>query len=159
MPSANSNFTVRDHQKENSYGFYVPVLNAANIADYTDSATPGTLLSDLITAINVVSASVLTKVTVQALSEEYSPTTPTDPTVRNEDTLILKWQDTVEPQVKGRIEMRGVDIGLIGQAGTDDVDMSQAEMVTLISAVEAYAVSKIGNPITIYDALTVGRKS
>lgn len=159
MPSANSTFVMRDHQKENSFGVYVPVLNAGNIAQYTDSATPGTLLNDLVTAINGVCLSVLTKVSVQALSEEFSPAVPVDPEVRNENTLILKWQDSVEPGLKGRFEVRGVDIGLIGQAGTDNVDMGGTEVAALIAALEAYGVSKIGNPISIYDALTIGRKS
>lgn len=159
MPASNASIRMHDHEKGNSFGLHIPQLDSANIDDYTDYGTPGTLIADLFAALAVVCDSVRVGVNISALAESFSPTIPTDPTVRNEARLVLKYRDTVEPSLSGRIEIPGVDVALVGTAGTDEVDMAGTEVAALIAAVEAFAVSKIGNPITVYDALIVGRAS
>ena len=159
MPAAAATLSLHDHEKANSVGFHIPVLGVGNVVTYTDWDEALTLTNNLILAVAAVCVSEVWSLNISALAQQIGSVVPTDPTVRNENKLILKYVDTVEPSLKGRMEFPGVDIALIGQAGTDVVDMTQTEVAALITAVEAFAVSKIGNPIQVYAALTVGRPS
>lgn len=160
MPAAQMKHSRIDASGEvNSFGLYTPVLDATNIAEYTDSLTPAALLADLLTAVDAVTLSERYSTSQSALAEQvFDGSLPAQP-AQNELRLLIKYNDTVEPVLKGRIEIPGVDAAVVGSSGTDEVDLSGTEMAALVTQIEAFAVSKIGNPISVYEARIVGRNS
>lgn len=160
MPVATYKHSRIDNSDEvNGFGLYTPVLTAGNILDYTDSVTPATLLSDLVAAVDAVTLSKAYSNTQSALNEQvYDGVRPAAP-AQNELRLLVKYVDTLEPALKGRMEIPGVDTAAVGTPGTDAVDLTGTEMAALKAAIEAFAVSKIGNPIEVYEARIVGRNS
>lgn len=160
MPSAQMKHARIDASGEvNSFGLFTPELNVGNIASYTDSSTPGAVLADLLTAVDAVTLSERYSTSQSALSEaQFDGSLPAQP-AQNELRLLIKYNDTVEPSLKGRIEIPGVDATVVGQAGNDSVDLGGTEMAALVAAIEGFAVSKIGNPVSIYEARIVGRNS
>jgi len=160
MPAAQMKHSRIDASGEvNGFGLFTPVLTALNILDYTDSTTPATLLSDLLIAVDGVTLSERYATSQSALAEQvFDGSLPAQP-AQNELRLLIKYNDTVEPALKGRIEIPGVDAVAVGTAGTDAVNLADTEVAALVAAIEAFAVSKIGNPISVYEARIVGRNS
>lgn len=160
MPAASMKHTRIDSSGErNSFGLFTPVLNAANLVDYTDSTTPGSLLSDLLVAVDNVTLSEAFSTSQSALSEQvFDGSLPALP-AQNELRLLLKYSDSIEPSLKGRIEIPGVDATAVGTVGSDAVNLGDTQVTALVAAIEAFARSKIGNPIVIYEARIVGRNS
>lgn len=153
MPASTLRVQMLDNSsKQAGFGMFIPVLDDTNVLQYTDHTTPGTFLNDLLAAIDGVCNSVVWSVSVQAASIGLAPTPPADLNAQNENVLVLKYVDTVEPSLKGRIEVKGADREVIGQAGTDEVSLADTQVAALVAAIEEMAVSKIGNPITIYAA-------
>lgn len=158
MPASQLTIQMLDNSnKTQGFGMHIPTLDASNIVDYTDHVNTGTLLNDLLLAIDGCCGSAIWSINVQAASIGLAPSAPADLNAQNETVLLLKYVDTVEPSLKGRIAVKGADREIVGQAGTDAVSLADTQVAALVAAVEAMATSKIGNPITIYEAvLTVG---
>lgn len=153
MPASTLRIQMLDNSARTAgFGMFIPVLDDTNVVDYTDHANTGTLLNDLLLAVDGVCNSAIWSISVQAASIGLAPTPPADLNAQNENVLVLKYVDTVEPSLKGRIEVKGADREVVGQAGTDEVSLADTQVAALVAAIEAMAVSKIGNPITIYAA-------
>lgn len=158
MAAGKANITLKDHSREvNGFGFYVPELDETNVEDYNSASA--TLINNVLTALAVVVNSQVRSASVSLFSEVISEATPASGEAQNEKRLLLKYQDTVAAGWKGRMEIPGFDIGAYAQEGTDQIDLTDTDIAALVTAIEAAAVSKLGNPIEIYEAVFVGRAS
>ena len=158
MAIGKASITVKDYSNEvNGFGFYTPELTAGNVDDY--SSETGTLISNVLDALGQVTIGTVRGCSVSAFSAVLSDAAPASPLAQNEARLLLKYYDTVFPTFKGRMEIPAIDLATFAQAGTDSVDLADTDIAALVTALEAAAVSKIGNPIVIYEGVIVGRAS
>jgi len=158
MAVGKAKVTLKDHSREvNGFGFYVPELDDTNVNGYNDASA--TLINNVLTALAVVVNSQVRGVGVTLFNEVISEATPASAEAQNEKRLLLKYEDTVDTSFKGRMEIPGFDVGAYAQEGTDQIDLTDTDIAALVTALEAAAVSKLGNPINIYEAVFVGRNS
>ena len=157
MATGKAKINFIDKSREtNGFGFYTPELNAGNVADYNDIS--GTLINNIMTAAQAVCLSTLKGASVSAFSENLVVTPPSNGEAQNEKRLLVKYADNVTG-FKGRMEIPGFDIGTYAQDGTDEISFAAGAMAQLVAALEAGAVSRLGNPITVYSCVFVGRNS
>ena len=157
MATGKAKISLIDKSREtNGFGFYTPELNSGNVAGY--NGISAVLIDNIVQAVQAVCLSVVKSASVAAFSEQLSVTPPTDGEAQNEKRLLVKYSDTVTG-FKGRMEIPGFDIGTHAQDGTDAIDYSAGTMAALVTALEAGAVSRLGNPITVYSCVFVGRNS
>jgi hypothetical protein len=150
--------TLKDNSREvNGFGFYIPELDDTNVELYNSASA--TRINNVLTALAVIVNVQVRSASVSLFSEVISEATPASGEAQNEKRLLLKYQDTVNPAFKGRMEIPGFDIGSYAQEGTDQIDLGDTDIAALVTALEAAAVSKLGNPIEIYEAVFVGRNS
>jgi hypothetical protein len=84
--------------------------------------------------------------------------TPSDEDAQREAGLRVFYQDQVNGR-KGNFTIPGPQKSLMGVQGTDLVDWSGAEMVTLESMIETHCVSRDGNAIQILFGKLIGRNN
>jgi len=151
-------FNYIDNSGERSgFGVYTPTLDATNIADYTDP-TLGGALGDLRLAVAAITLCNEVSQSVQAAQFVENATIPTNNFAQRENKLLVQYQDTVVPVIRGSLEIPGPNNSLLTQPNTDEVDFTgNALMIALVAALEANYVSKIGNPIVVTGARLVGR--
>ena len=158
MAVGKARISIKDNSKEvNGFGFYTPQLAAGNVDDY--SSVSGTLINNVLTALALVVNGTVRSAGVTAFSSVISEASPGDGEAQNEKRLLLKYYDTVETDFKGRMEIPSFDMGTYQTEGTDSIDLTQTNIAALVTALEAAAVSKLGNPIVIYEGVFVGRNS
>lgn len=86
-----------------------------------------------------------------------SPTTPTDPQAQRESALRLFYADDVTGDVY-HISIPGPDWANIDLLpNTDLADLTDTVAANLVIAIEANALSPVGNAVTVLRAVQVGR--
>lgn len=158
MP-AQTTFNFVDFSGEGaSVAFWTPTLNASNVVTYTDT-TLTNQLGDLKAAVDALTLLNETNINVGAARIVSPPTLPTDENAQREQKLQVKYVDTVTGK-KYRFEIPGVDRTLVAQVGTDVVDFANnVFMIALVNAFENGYVSELGNPVSVYGAILVGRNN
>lgn len=158
--TARTTLTYIDNSGErSSFSVNTPDLDATNIADYTDP-TLGGALGDLRLATAAITLCNEVSQTVQAAQFLEAPTLPGSNFAQRESKLLIQYVDTVEPSVRGSLEIPGPDWSLVGQTGTDEVDfVGNVLVAAFVAALEANYVSRIGNPIEVVKATRVGRNN
>lgn len=157
--TAQTTFNFVDFSGESaSVGFWTPDLNAGNVATYTDT-TLTNQLGDLKAAIDALTLLNETNINVGATRVISPPTLPSDENAQREQKLQVKYTDTVTGK-KYRFEIPGIDRTLVAQVGTDVVDFANnVFMIALVNAFENGYVSELGNPVSVYGAILVGRNN
>lgn len=86
-----------------------------------------------------------------------SPLTPTDPQAQRESALRIFYADDVTGEVY-HISLPGPDWANIAlQPNTDLADLTDTVAANLVIAIEANALSPVGNAVTVLRAVQVGR--
>ena len=153
-----ASFRILDVSAEtNSFSLHTPVLNAGNIDQYTNP-TGGTLLDFLVQGLNGIQRGTLTNISVSAYNQPQAGSAPTDPNAQNEIRLRFSYTDDVNQRL-GSFEVPNADLDTLNVTGGDDVPLTGTEMTAFVNAVEGFAVSRDGNPITIVSCRIVGRNS
>jgi len=147
-----ANWKIRDYSNELSgFRHFVPDVTAANF-DATITA---------LTALNVAVAAVTKgNIVGQTVSIDTgiagADLIPSDPFAQREIGARFYYTDTVTGQ-KGNFTIPCADLDLIGQQGTDNLDLTLSVMAQVVAAFEALAVSSGGNAIVVTSAKIVGR--
>lgn len=158
MAVGKAKISIKDKSNEvNGFGFYTPELDAGNVADYASVA--GTLMNNVLTGLTLVVNGTVRSAGVTAFNSVISEAIPASNEAHNEKRLLLKYFDTVETDFKGRMEIPCFNVGAYLTEGSDIIDLTQTNIAQLVTALEAAAVSKLGNPIQIYEGVFVGRNS
>lgn len=150
MPSS-AVLSGNDYDSERtSHRFFVPTLNSGNL---------DTVLGNITTvqnAINGVSLITHNGKSVKAVDTPASGSAAVKSAQRE-----IKWRvvysDTVDPIGNGSFEIGGADMSLLGGAGSGDLDTSAGAGLTLVTALEANLVSRLGNSIQVDSIKLVGR--
>lgn len=109
------------------------------------------------TALGVASLLNFTNISVMGFVNESTPSTPSDENAQREQALWIQYSDDVTFEY-GTVSVPGVDRTLFAQANTDEVDISaNVAALALILALETYAVSPLGNAITVTRMRLIGR--
>lgn len=154
----NTTVTFLDRTGENSaFQINTPTLTVGNVENFT-SETPTNAYADLVSALEALTLMTLQKGTVSGKSADYVNAQPTDPNAQRERKLLLKFKDA-STGLKGSCTVPGIDLSLVGQAGTDAIDLAQTEVAALVAVLEANYVSNAGNAIVFYEARHVGRNN
>jgi hypothetical protein len=119
-------------------GTNVPALKAAIIA-----ATKGNFISEHITHSRVYSV----------------PSVPNDKDAQRELGLEVTWYDSVDPSKRGKFTFGTVDLTLFAEQGTDLVDLEEIAPAALVTAIESFCESPLGNAITVTKMRIVGRRN
>lgn len=143
--------------EQSSFQIGTPTLNVGNIENFTSEVATNAY-ADLVAAIDALTLMTRQKGTVTAKATEYINGAPADQNAQRERKLLLKFQDNVTG-LKGTCTVPGVNLSLVAQAGTDAVDLAQAQVAALVTVLEANYVSNAGNAITFYEARHVGRNN
>lgn len=155
MPSHVS-FAILDHSNETSrVGFYLPLLTSANF-DAVAGDDVGENVGAIRLAMNPLIIGNHLRRTVTAVVYQDVATLPTDPNAQRERKARFTYRDTVLGEL-GSFELPTADNSVLAQQGTDVIDLEEIAVAAFVTAVEANAVSRDGNPIQIVSAQLVGR--
>lgn len=147
--------TVRDYSDEYSrVSFNTP----EPAADGTDWAANLALHAALQAAVDALCIGNLAREQFVAYVEPLNDARPANQYAQRETGLRLFWVDATTGQ-KGHWTIPCPDLSLIANPGSDQVDLTVSVVGTLVSAIEALAVSPAGNSIEIYKGVIVGRRS
>lgn len=152
--SSISQFTVRDFSDEKStFRLNVPDVTAANF-DATISAITG-----LNTAVAAVTLGNITAVNLTAETGlAGADIRPSNPFAQRELGARFYYQDNVTGE-KFHFTIPCADLSIVGQGGTDAIDLTLSLVAPIKTFFEALVVSQNGNPVTITSARVVGRNS
>lgn len=140
----------KDYGKEvTRLGFDIVQLTAANF----DAQI--TLVQTLQTAVTAVSYGAFDGITVAALDTAVGPKA-TDVDAQRESKWRVRYDDDVQPEGNGSFEIGMADLSLL-VADTGIMDVSAGAGATLVTAIEAAVVSRLGNAVTVIDIIHVGR--
>ena len=143
--------------EESSFQINTPTLTVANVENFTSEVATNAY-ADLMAAIDALTLMNRVGGSVGAKSVAYAGAQPADQNAQRERRLLLKFRDTVTG-LKGSCSVPGIDLSLVGQGGTDAVDLAQTQVAALVAILEADYVSNAGNPILFYEARHVGRNN
>lgn len=144
-------FTLRDHSDERS----AVKFNITDLDETTWLATD-TALATLRTTMQAVTLGVVEKSTVIASRTVHSTERPTDANAQVEMGLRLHYVDDVTGS-KYFLTIPTPNLTLLAQEGSDQIDLDEVTVAAMVAAIEAVAVSPLGNPITIERGVIVGR--
>jgi hypothetical protein len=152
---AKANWSYRDKSGEIS----TVELNIADVsaggADFDAVVTSLEALGGAIFAVtNCYQASEMFR---QAVGDIKNPLTPTNVFAQRESALRVFYSDDVTGEVY-HISIPGPDWDeIVLEPNTDLADLTDEPVATLIVAMEANALSSVGNAITVLRAVQVGR--
>lgn len=148
---------IGDHEGQtNGFGFYIPQLTAGNVADYANASA--TAWAAIITAVEAVTNGRVRSVGASLFTEDVDSAVVADGDAHNEIRLLLKYVDDVAG-IKGRMEIPSFDAATFLQQGSETVDLTDVTIASLVNIFQTWCVSSLGNPITIYEGVKVGRNS
>lgn len=149
--------TLLDFSNEQStIQLYTPVLNAGNIADYTND-TVGGALGNMRVAISALTLGNHLRRSVVATLISDVGELPTDPNAQRERKALVTFRDTVT----GKLGSLTIPcFNMVGaESGTDILDIDLPQWVAFRALLEANHPSDVGNPIQMITAKHVGRAS
>ena len=148
------NLSVRDYSDEkSSFGLYIPDVDETNwVATNAALATLNTALAAM--TIGNITRFNLDHETGLAGADQR----PSSPYAQRELGARFFYVDDVTSE-KYNFTVPCPDLLVIGNPGTDDLDLTLSVVAALVTAVEAVAVSPDGNAITIERGKIVGRRS
>lgn len=146
-------FTIRDRSDEYS-SVTVPLtdITAANFADVMAE------ISNLQTAILGMTTGTLAQRRVVLSTEKINDTRPSNPYAQRELGLRLFYQDTVNFR-KYHLTVPCPDLLLVGQAGSDEIDLTLSVVAVLVNWLESNMTSPDGNSVDVYRGVIVGRRN
>lgn len=147
-------FSIRDYSDEyGSTSFSIDEVTAANF-DAQVAAIQGlnTAMAAL-TLGNITGVQFSVDPGVAGADER-----PSSPFAQRELRALFGYQDNVTGQ-RGTFSIPCADMAIVGQGGTDEIDLTLSLVAPLVTAFEALARSTAGNPITINYGRVVGRSS
>lgn len=150
-------FSILDNSNEvGSMRLWTPDLDAANVDTYTND-NPTNALGDMRLALNPLIAGNHLRRSVTATTIVDVATLPVDPNAQRERKALVTYRDTVNGKTY-RTEIP--TFSMVGTvAGTDVIDLTQADWANFVSEFEANFVSELGNAIQVVSAKHVGRAS
>lgn len=116
------------------------------------------LAGDLETHLEGISIATLKSIVYSQDGVEEEDVRPTSLLAQRESGLRFFYQDTVNGD-KGNLTIAAPDLASLKTPGTDEADLAQAPIANLVTWLEANALSKGGNAITINSAVFVGRNN
>lgn len=125
-------------------------MNAGNIA-----AQFG-LMDALRDAIIGVTLGTLVKDSRTAAITENARTRPTSPFAQRENKWLVRYLDTVDTNGNGTFEIPTPDLALLDNSG-EFMDLTSTEGAALVTAIEAFHRSRLGNTVTVESIEYVGR--
>lgn len=152
------NFSILDYSNEVSrVGFYLPQLSAANYDAVVDDLAGG-VVGDMRLAMNALIKGNHLRRQVTAEVFQDAATLPGDPYAQRELKGRFSYRDTVNGEL-GSFEIPTIDLDVVGQQGTDVIDLEEVAVAAFVAVVEANCVSRDGNAIEITSAEVVGRSN
>jgi hypothetical protein len=129
------------------------------VATVADAAAASTAADNIQIGIAVITLCNLRDLTLQVVVSEEVPTLPLSAFAQREVGLEIFYADAVTGE-KARFTIPGPDLVLVGQAGTDTVDIvSNVTMAAFVIVFEANAKSKDGNAVEVTGARIIGRNN
>ncbi len=146
-------FTIRDRSDEYSaVKFPIPPVDETNwVATHARIAT-------LQAALLAATTGNLATRSLQAYREHVDDTNPANPYAQRELGLRLYYLDTVNGK-KYHLTIPSPDLLLMGQGGTDLIDLTGSVADPIIAAMEDMMESPDGNPVQVYRGRIVGRRN
>lgn len=97
------------------------------------------------------------KETFRQAVDTKDPTTPVDPHAARESALRIFYADDTTGEVY-HVSLPGPDWdSIVMEANTDLADLADAPVDDIVTAIEANALSPVGNSVTVLRAVKVGR--
>lgn len=149
--TSQASFSVRDYANESSsVGLHIAEVDAANFD--TQVAAKATLLS----ALDGVSLGNFIKSQLTVDIDKAQPAPASDPNAQRELKWLVRAFDSVDYDPVS-IEIPCADLSLLDPVNQDRMVIASGAGATLVSALEAHALSKAGNAITVNEIVLVGR--
>lgn len=133
-----------------SHRFFIPTISSANYDTQVAN------VDDIQTAINGVSLINHNGKVLKAVDEAASGAAAVK-TGQRETKWRVTYSDDVDPIGNGSFEIGGADLSLLSGPGSGDMDLSAGAGLALVTELEAKAVSRLGNAITVTSVKHVGR--
>lgn len=143
-----------DHSRETSKtSFYVAPL----LADGSNRAAVLTAVQTMHAAIAAATLCNLGSGSVTLYDIVEIPTTPTDENAQREQGLYVQFADTVTGKFYS-MTIPGADRTLFAQINTDEVDIvSNVAAAALVTAIETYCLSELGNAVQVTRMRLIGK--
>jgi len=148
------NIGVRDFSDEKSnLGFYIPEIDSGNFDTVVTQLQAVNVAVAAASLGNIVSFNMSIDTGLAGTDER-----PSNPFAQRELGIRLFMQDTVNGKTS-TATIPCADLGIVGQGGTDQIDLTLSAMSGIKTALEAVIVSVDDNPVVINSARVVGRNS
>ena len=149
--------TFIDHSGEKpSTQIYLPALSSANFDGVAGNGV-GDNVGDLRLAIAAVTLCNFVKHQVTGVVYTDLNVKPANAQAQAEIRLRIDYTDDVNGR-SGYFTIPGPNLALFAQSGSDIIDPDEVAVAALFAAVEANAVSRDDNPITVQQGVIVGRR-
>lgn len=152
MPSSVT-FQIRDHSDEYS-GVTFPIPPV----DETNWAAVDAQIATLQAAVAAATTGNIARRSLNAYNVHVDDTRPANPYAQREIGLRLFYLDTVNGK-KYHLTIPAPDLIVMGQGGTDEIDLTGSLADPIVAAMQALMESPDGNPVQVYRGLVVGRRN
>lgn len=132
-----------------------PDLTAGNIGGILAAADPATA-GDLAAAVAALSLCQMAAYSVVATAANTAQAEATDMYAQRELGLMVSYRDTVTGR-NYRFTIPGPNWAVLGLAGSDQVDETEATWTEFVTEFNAHAVSQDNNPVVVTGGRLVGR--
>ncbi len=150
---AKVSFNIIDHSDEYSKCEF-------NIPDADETVWVGqqTEIAALRAAILIITTGNLAYETLVAYKHHINDARPTNENSQREIGLRLFLKDTVTGE-KSHVTIPSPNLPMLSPGGSDSIDLNGSEAAALVTAIQTLIRSKLGNPVSIYKGIIVGRKN
>lgn len=127
-------------------------LTIVGITDMESDMDTVRLAMDTLTLLNE------TRLTYEMVAHTANPVPPASVLAQREGGIRFTYSDSVTGKLY-RFDLPGVDQSAYRTSGTDDVDLTQTDIATFVSAFNAHCVSPDGNAVTIVSGRFYGKNN
>lgn len=134
----------------------IPVYDLSDV-NWTDGLSD---MADLTTAIQAITNGALKTRELVTSDIDNAAAPATDPNAQRETKWLLRMRPDVGGERDYSLEVGTADLDLLSAVSGRRNEMSPGtELTNLIAAIDAFIVSPEGNPVTLFEAVHVGRNT
>jgi hypothetical protein len=148
MPVTKATINFKDHSKKNGSAS----LNFPDLTVLDGASLLAMRLAFEVACKTISTGSHQTSVLSDTNVADTQGTGATNQDSINKNKMVFKYKDDTDPTIKGSMSVPAAD-NQWEIAGTNDVDTSAIPVAAMIDFINASAVSKIGNPVTVYEVV------
>lgn len=161
MAQSRISFNLIDHSSETSGPtIYIqdPAADGSDFTEYSSTATPGTLYTDLKAAIAALSSMNFKSITLNLEMEDLLGTIPADADAQREVAIRCYYRSDVTGKLYS-FSVPGVKRSEFAVSNLDEIPLTDPKIAALKAIIDVYGRDEFGNGVTMERVVWGGRAS